>query len=137
MSISLRGKLLILAGIILAMTAVLGVVSMASLSSVGSKGASMYGDRVAPLRDLGQIRAMLGDIDSQTLRSFAPGGDTAAARAAAASDRDRIEALVRGYRKTKLVDAEQKALKAFDRAWADYTVDADEVFKLSVADRKD
>ena len=70
MRLSLRGKLLALAGIILAMTLVLGIASITSLS-VGSKGASMYGDRVVPLRDLGEVRGILGDLDSQTLRSLA------------------------------------------------------------------
>jgi methyl-accepting chemotaxis protein len=136
MRLSLRGKLLLLAGIILAMTLVLGIASIRSLSSVGSKGGSMYEDRAVPLRDLGHTRALLGSIDSQTLRSFTPGGDTAAARRAAAGDRAQIEKLVRDYRATQLVSDEVKALKDFDRAWAAYTSDALEVFKLSVAGRR-
>ena len=32
----------------------------------------MYNDRVVPVRDLGEARSLLGDIDSQILRSFAP-----------------------------------------------------------------
>ena len=136
MRISLRGKLLALAGTILAMTLVLGIVSIASLSSVGSKGASMYGDRVVPLRDLSQVRGLLGDIDSQTLRSFAPGGDAAVARRTAARDQRQIDALVRDYRETHLVGGEQKALKAFDSAWAAYTSDATEGLNLAVAGRE-
>ena len=135
MRLSLRGKLLALAGIILAMTLVLGIASITSLSSVGSKGASMYGDRVVPLRDLGEVRGILGDLDSQTLRSLAAGGDAAAAQQTADRDRDQIDELVRGYRATHLVGAERQALKAFDSAWADYKSDAADGLKLASAGR--
>ena len=50
MKFSLRGKLFGLAGLLLALTLVLGIASITSLKSVGSKGGSMYRDRPIVLR---------------------------------------------------------------------------------------
>src|ERR1700752_2998196 len=98
MKFSLRGKLSGLAGLLLAMTLVLGIVSITSLSSVGSKGGSMYRDRAVPLRDLGQARALVADIGTETLRAFAPGGDPRAAVADARRDEARMLKIIKAYR---------------------------------------
>ena len=71
MKMSLRGKLFGLAGLLLMLMTAVGIVSILNLGSVGKKGGSMYADRVVPVRDLAQARALLGDIDSQVLRGFA------------------------------------------------------------------
>ena len=83
MNFSLRVKLLGIAGLLLILMTVTGVIAIRNLSDVGKKGGSIYADRVVPLRDLGEARALLGDIDSQILRSFGTTADDAKLRATA------------------------------------------------------
>jgi len=135
MNFSLRGKLFGLAGLLLALTLVLGIASITSLKSVGDKGGSMYRDRAVPLRDLGEARALLGGIDSQTLRSFTATGDTKAAVAEARADEARLNKLLKAYRATELVDAEKSALVAFDADWKTYRAAVPAAFKLGMAER--
>src|SRR4051794_14283506 len=97
MSFSLRMKLLGIAGLLLTLMVVNGLISMHSLGSVGDKGASMYVDRVAPLRDLGEARSLLGDIDSQILRSFGTTADDAKLKSTADGDRDKLDGLIKAY----------------------------------------
>src|SRR5690349_8524898 len=133
MNFSLRGKLFGLAGLLLALTLVLGIASIKSLGSVGSKGGSMYRDRAVPLRDLGHARALLGGIDSQTLRSFSETGDTKAAVAEARANEAQLNKLLKAYRATELVDAEKSGLAAFDEDWKAYRAAVPAAFKLGMA----
>src|SRR4051794_32885102 len=107
MNFSLRVKLLGIAGLLLILMSIIGVIAVRNLSDVGKKGGSIYADRVVPLRDLGETRAQLGDIDSQILRSFGTTAGDAKLRATADKDRDALDALIKTYESTLLVDAEK------------------------------
>jgi len=120
MNFSLRVKLLGIAGLLLALMTITGVIAVRNLSDVGKKGGSIYADRVVPLRDLGETRAQLGDIDSQILRSFGTTADDAKLRATADQDRDGLDALIKTYESTFLVDAEKAGLRAFHADWDRY-----------------
>jgi methyl-accepting chemotaxis protein len=120
MSFSLRVKLLGLAGLLLILLTITGVIAIRNLSDVGKKGGSIYADRVVPLRDLGETRALLGDIDSQILRSFGTTADDAKLRTTADQDRDDLDALIKTYESTFLVDAEKAGLRAFHTDWDRY-----------------
>ena len=85
----------------------------------------MYNDRVVPVRDLGEARSLLGDIDSQILRSFGTGADERALTAAARQDEAGIDALIETYEATYLVDAEKRGLADFHTEWDGYA----EVYK--------
>ena len=88
----------------------------------------MYNDRVVPVRDLGEARSLLGDIDSQILRSFGTGADERALTAAARQDEAGIDALIETYEATYLVDAEKRGLADFHTEWDGYA----EVYKRVV-----
>src|SRR4051812_23915100 len=120
MNVSLRMKLLGIAGLLLTLMVVNGLISIHSLSAVSDKGGSMYADRVAPLRDLGEARALLGDIDSQTLRTFATTRNSAPFRAASRADRAKLDKLIKAYEATFLVDAEKRGLRSFHTNWDAY-----------------
>jgi methyl-accepting chemotaxis protein len=118
---SIRTKLLAMAGALLALMLLIGVLSVSSLGSVHEKGGSMYADRVVPIRDLAEIRALLGDIDSQIQRAITDTkGDDAKYVDVAAKDSGAIDELVKAYEATFLVDAEKQGLRAFHDAWAGY-----------------
>src|SRR5262245_60683759 len=108
MRFSLRAKLLAMAGALLVLTALLGAVSIKNLAAVDAKGGAMYADRVVPIRDLAEVRALLGDIDSQIQRAITDRtGDDSKYTATVAQDRKAIDALVEGYQATFLVPAEK------------------------------
>jgi methyl-accepting chemotaxis protein len=117
---SIRAKLFVLAGALLAFAALQGILSIRNLGAVNAKGGSMYHDRVVPTRDLGQVRSLLGDIDSQILRSFATDADERELTATAQADQAAIEKLIETYESTYLVDAEKRGLADFHTQWEAY-----------------
>ncbi|MFA9272892.1 MAG: MCP four helix bundle domain-containing protein, partial [Baekduiaceae bacterium] len=105
---------------VLALTAIIGAVGVRALGRVDVKAESMYADRVVPIRDLAESRALLGDIDSQIQRAITSDGP--AAPFARTSDRDAaaMDQLIRGYRATYLVPPEVRGLRRFDAEWTAY-----------------
>ena len=71
----------------------------------------MYADRVVPIRDLAEVRAILGDIDSQIQRAITDTSDDASYVETVASDVRAIDALVEAYEATSLVPAEKEGLR--------------------------
>jgi methyl-accepting chemotaxis protein len=131
----IRAKLFALATALLAFLASLGALSIHNLGAVNAKGGSMYRDRVVPVRDLGQARSLLGDIDSQILRTFGTPADERPMVAAAHKDQQGVDALIDAYEATYLVDAEKRGLTGFHRAWAAYTKAYGQVAALGAAGR--
>jgi hypothetical protein len=121
MRFPLRMKLFGGFGVVLALAALLGVVSISKLAAVDAKGGSMYADRVVPLRDLSEARAVLGHIDSQIQRAITDthGSDAEYAKVSDA-DAAKIDRLVTAYEATTLVDAEKRGLRAYHRDWDAY-----------------
>ena len=120
MTFSLKAKLLGIAGLLLVLMTVVGVMAIRDLTDVGKKGGSIYADRVVPMRDIGEARALLGDVDSQILRSFGTTAADAKLRATANGDRDELDGLIKAYEATFLVDAEKRGLAAFHADWDRY-----------------
>ncbi len=118
--VPLMVKIMATVGLALAFLLAVGVLSINKLSSVNALGGSMYQDRVVPLNDLGRMRATLGDIDSQVLRSIADpaGHDDYAAQVQ--RDVATIDATVKRYAATKLVAAETTGLARFRDDWRAY-----------------
>jgi methyl-accepting chemotaxis protein len=131
----IRAKLFGLAAALLAFVAVLGVLSIRNLGAVNAKGGSMYRDRVVPVRDLGQARSLLGDIDSQILRTFGTTAGEQPMIAAAKKDQEGVDTLISAYEATYLVDAEKRGLTGFHRSWAAYTRVYAQVAALGAAGR--
>ena len=70
MRLGIRARLLIGFGAVLLLTVIVGITGLLSLRETTLTAGSMYVDRVVQLRDLAQIRADLGDIDSQIQRAI-------------------------------------------------------------------
>jgi methyl-accepting chemotaxis protein len=120
MRINVRGKLLGSSAILIALMVVIGLLAIVNLGSVNTLGASVYGDRLVPIRDLGEARSLLGDIDSQIQRNFTtatPSGDFATIVAA---DVQAVDKLIEGYEATFLVPAEEDGLATFHALWTEY-----------------
>ena len=120
--LTLRAKILVLAGVLLVFLAVVGITGVRSLGSVERISGSMYADRVVPLRDLGETRALLGDIDSQIQRAITDRdrSNQQGYADAVAKDRAAVEKILEAYAATKLVPAEETGLETFRGAWAEY-----------------
>jgi methyl-accepting chemotaxis protein len=121
MKLSLQTKLLGAFGIVLALTALLGILSINTLAGVNSKGGAMYTGSVVPLREVSEARALLGDIDSQIQRAITDihGSDATYARISDA-DVKQIDAAIAKHRGAFSAPAELTALRSFDRDWAAY-----------------
>jgi methyl-accepting chemotaxis protein len=119
MKLKVQGKLYGLAGTLLAFLVLVGAVSISGLGSVDRLGASMYGDRVVPLVQIGEARSQLGDIDSYIQRDITRAHGAKYTRmsnsSAAAVDRQ-----VKAYEATFLVPAEKRGLASFHPHWTAY-----------------
>ena len=136
-ALTLRPKLFAIAGVPLFCLALLGVLAISSLGSVNEKGGSMYADRVVPIRDLAQVRSLLGDIDSQILRNIGTEADDAELVATADKDAVAIDGLIEQYEATFLVDAEKRGLAAYHASWTEYVEVFRRVNELASAGRTD
>jgi methyl-accepting chemotaxis protein len=134
--LNLSAKLLGSAGLLLLFMTVIGVMSITNLGAVHAKGASMYVDRLEPIRDVSEARALLGDIDSQTLRSF---GSTNDYSPLAPTRRDvaRLNRLIAKYEATNLVDAERSGLASFHRDWRAYQQVVPTIQRLGTANENE
>jgi methyl-accepting chemotaxis protein len=134
MRLSIRTKLLAMASVMLALMLLIGASSIRSLAAVDGKGGSMYADRVVPIRDLAEARALLGDIDSQIQRAITDtGGDDAGYVAAAKADADKLDALMARYAKTFLVEREKAGLRRFQADWDGYQETVSTLLDAAVA----
>ncbi len=121
MRLTVRTKIVGLACVLLALMMLVGAVAIHGLGAVNSRGSSMYADRVVPIRDLAEVRALLGDVDSQIQRAITDsGGDDGAYVEAVTKDVRAIDELVEGYEATKLVAAEQRGLRGYHASWQRY-----------------
>jgi methyl-accepting chemotaxis protein len=120
MRLSIRTKLLAMASVMLALMLLIGAIAVSSLGTVNGKGASMYADRVVPIRDLAEVRALLGDIDSQIQRAITDRGDDTGYVTTVDEDVRELDALIAEYASTYLVAGEKTRLRAFREEWAQY-----------------
>jgi methyl-accepting chemotaxis protein len=135
MTAGIRFKLLAGFGAVVALAAMIGVVSLWSLDRVDVLGASMFTDRTVPLNAISQARAALGDIDSLIQRSIID--RTAANQAGYATSAEnsvaQVNELVGVEETSTLTPEEKKALVGYHIAWAQYQDSARGVLKLASA----
>ena len=148
--LGLQTKLYGMAGILLALMALVGVLSIKNLASVDELGGSMYNDRVVPMNDLGKIRGLLGDIDSQVQRVVT---DTSPQSADPAEPPTQIGAdsgysdlvfddekgtneLLKKYKDRPLLAEEKKLLAEFEPKWAEYQKVYRDMFDAALAGRE-
>ncbi|MBJ7331183.1 MAG: MCP four helix bundle domain-containing protein [Solirubrobacteraceae bacterium] len=119
-TIPIAAKLYCGFALVLLLSTLVGMLAITSLKSVEEKGASMYGDRVVPMRDLADVRGLLGDIDSQIQRAITTSGDTSPYAEVSDADWAKIGPLMRRYRSTELLPAEQRGLRTLEPQLARY-----------------
>jgi methyl-accepting chemotaxis protein len=119
--LSLGTKLYGMTGVLLALMVLLAGISLTSLGSVNETGGSMYSDRTVPIRDLAEVRALLGDIDSQIQRAITDSdGDDTQYVDTVAKDVVAIDKLIKAYEATFLVQAEKDGLRRYHDSWNRY-----------------
>jgi methyl-accepting chemotaxis protein len=132
-SLGIRAKLFAGFGALLILTTVVGGAGLFNLRTVDQLGGSMYDDRVVPIRDLAQVRADLGDIDSQIQRAITDQSEENRASYAAAADKDAadMDVLITSYAATYLVEDEKKGLVNYTAGWTAYQDAYKGVLKLA------
>ncbi len=100
--------------VVLVLGGLVGAVGVSSLQQVDAKAEAMYADRVVPMRDLADVRGLLGDVDSQIQRAITSDEPTAGFQRIADADVRKMDELIRAYRATELVPAEVRGLRAYD-----------------------
>ena len=120
MRLNVQGKLYALAGLLLLFLAAVGFLAIKNLGAVHTLGASMYGDRVVPLVQLGNARSLAGDIDGQILLAVADPAHEATYAATADKAASELDAQVKEFEATNLVAADKAALAEFPTHWDAY-----------------
>jgi methyl-accepting chemotaxis protein len=135
MSLGIRAKLLSGFGAVLVLTAIVGGVGILNLNNVNALASSMYADRVVPIRDLAQVRADLGDIDSQIQRAITDPSEKNRSGYVATAEQDAVEMnkLIADYQATFLVEEEKNGLAAYKSGWTEYQAAFRGVLKLAGA----
>jgi methyl-accepting chemotaxis protein len=120
MKLKVQGKLYGLAGALLAFLVLIGLLAISNLGAVNRLGSSMFGDRVVPLVQLGEARALLGDIDSQIQRNISDAAGARQYRQISDKDAAGIAEQIKAYEGTLLVDAEKRGLVQYHTGWDAY-----------------
>ena len=149
--LGLQTKLYGMAGVLLALMALVGILSINNLAAVDELGGSMYKNRVVPINDLGQIRGLLGDVDSQIQRvvedtspQSAPaaeppakqGSDKGYSDLVLETDETGTNELLAKYKKSNLSAEERNILKEFEPKWAEYQQVYRDIFAAALAGRE-
>ncbi|MDR7283160.1 signal transduction histidine kinase/CheY-like chemotaxis protein [Pseudomonas corrugata] len=130
-------KLIITFLAVSAMALMIGVLAYMNIYKVADMMASMYADRLVPIRDLGYANSELKEnmariyracteTDLKVMASLTPKNQ--------ASER-LIVNLMNAYRQTLLVDGEKQNLSVFDQQWPLYIQAAQKALALGVANR--
>jgi len=124
MTLGIRAKLLAGFAAVLALAAVVGATGVLSLKNVNDLSGSMYVDRVVPIRDMGQVRGVLGDIDSQIQRAITDQSDKNRATYPEIVEKDTVDTdkLLAAFEATHLLDEEKAVLATFHAKWKEYQV---------------
>jgi methyl-accepting chemotaxis protein len=127
--LSIRVKLFALSGLLIAFLVLVGVIGLMNLSSSASIGDNNYKNMTLAIADLGQVRAHLGNLDSDVLRAMSGNMTAAAGASAFQSDVQGLEVALKSYGATKLAPAEQQTIATMRPQWAQYQTVAATLFK--------
>jgi signal transduction histidine kinase/HPt (histidine-containing phosphotransfer) domain-containing protein len=137
MKLKLGTKLIFTFLVVSSMALMIGVLSYKNIYKVADMMASMYADRLVPIRDLGYVNRELQEdmsriyracteTDLEVMASLTPKNQ--------ASERNIVN-IMNTYRQTLLVDGEKQNLSVFDQQWPLYLQAAQKAMALGVANR--
>ncbi|HEY8584857.1 MAG TPA: MCP four helix bundle domain-containing protein, partial [Capillimicrobium sp.] len=119
--LSLRTKLLALAGCLLALLATVAVVSITKLNGAADDANTIYAERLVPLQEAEQASNKVTDLQRLLLRGFivdaSQQGDIDSSMAA---NSDAISTALGSYAKRSLPPAERQTLEQLNREVAAY-----------------
>jgi methyl-accepting chemotaxis protein len=125
---TVRTKLLVSSGLLLLLTAGVGLLAIWNLSAVNDRSSRMYADGTVPVADLSEARAVLGDIDSQILRAILRENEGSDYAGIVARDIEAIdEDLARVARRITVAE-EKDDLRQIGVAWKAYRAALDASF---------
>jgi methyl-accepting chemotaxis protein len=127
---SVRAKLLAMAAVLIAFSFAVGIVGILGLGSVDAAGASMYSDRLVPIRQLGAIAASLEDEQRLGLRGVLYAGDAKIGPQVDAditADEQAISTGLATYTATEMESDEATAFAAWTTQYAAYQAAREQV----------
>ncbi|HUO71428.1 MAG TPA: methyl-accepting chemotaxis protein [Solirubrobacteraceae bacterium] len=128
---SLRSKLLGMAGILIALCAVGGVLAIANLSSSSNLGTDLYQNATVPIIHLQSVETNLGNIDTDLLKSFSARAGAAQYAQAFQTDSAALQRDLAAYHSTSLSAGEQAAYNQFVSDLSQYMATGNQVLTLA------
>jgi methyl-accepting chemotaxis protein len=129
--LSVRWKLLGLAGVLVAFMLVSGVLGIVNIGSSASKGDDLYRNATVPIERLESVEAGLGNVDTDLLKSFSAHHGAAQYAQAFRSDSAALDRDLNAYRATSLDGSELAAARQFQSDWSQYKAAGDTVTALA------
>jgi methyl-accepting chemotaxis protein len=129
--LSVRWKLLGLAGVLVAFMVVSGLLGIVNIGSSATKGDDLYRNATVPIERLGSVETGLGNVDTDLLKSFSARGGAAQYGQAFHADGLALERDLNVYRSTSLSGAELAAAQQFQSDWSHYKSAGDSVVALA------
>ncbi len=129
--LSVRWKLLGLAGILVGFMVISGVLGIVNISSSASKGDDLYQNATVPIEQLELVETSLGNVDSDLLKSFSTRGNAAQYGQAFQADSTALEQAFRAYRGSSLSGTELSNAQQFQSLWTQYRAAGESVVELA------
>ncbi|MBV9801742.1 MAG: MCP four helix bundle domain-containing protein [Solirubrobacterales bacterium] len=126
----MRWKLLGLAGVLVGLMVLSGVLGMIATSSSATKGAALYSNATTPIEQLESVETSLGNLDSDLLKSFSAASGATRYTQAFHSDAADLDQAFNAYRGSSLGGTELSTAEQFGTLWAQYKAAAARVLGL-------
>jgi methyl-accepting chemotaxis protein len=129
--LSVRWKLLGLAGVLVAFMVISGVLGIVNIGSSATKGDDLYRNATTPIERLGSVETGLGNVDSDLLRSLSARRGAAQYGQAFHNDAAALERDLSAYRSTSLSGEELAGAQQFQSDWSQYKSAGEQVVALA------
>lgn len=134
-NLSVRWKLLGLAGILVAFLVASGALGIVNIGSSAREGNHLYTDVVLPLGRLVNIEAAVGNADTDVLRTIGAGAQGSPYASAFKTDAATVAREMRAYQAGGLAGAEATAAQQFNSAWSQYVAAGQRSMALALKGR--
>jgi methyl-accepting chemotaxis protein len=131
--LSVGKKLYALGGGLIALLVLMGVLAIINLSAAANQGRDLYKNATIPIGQLGTVRADLGNLDADLLRSFGMASGAAQSAQAIRTDTAATERALSAYQGSSLSPAEQRVYGRYQSLWSHYATVTATMSKLASA----
>jgi methyl-accepting chemotaxis protein len=117
-------------------TLIVAYIGYSNMNTIMAGTEEMYGDRLVPISDLGEINSGLRQIRGDVYKMlYIPSQEEASLKEISEINQN-IAAKIEKYKATKLLDSEVAELAVLEPAWAEYKASIDEVIEWNKAGKE-